>query len=73
MHEHIQFIDTSPWKEFPVMHRLYVKTCHLVMIVYNVTALNWAQMLKDMIEEVRAIRGKYHIALFTPATGCQCA
>ncbi|KAF6025290.1 hypothetical protein EB796_016410 [Bugula neritina] len=56
MHEHIQFIDTSPWKEFPVMHRLYVKTCHLVMIVYNVTALNWAQMLKDMIEEVRAIR-----------------
>lgn len=56
--QQIQFIDTAPWQEFPVMHRLYVSTCHLVVIVYDVTKKRWKESLTSMIKEVRQIKGE---------------
>ena len=56
--EQIQFIDTAPWLEFPVMHRLYVRTCQLVIIAYNVTKKDWKESLTSLIKQVRDIKGK---------------
>ncbi|XP_067941628.1 GTP-binding protein Di-Ras1-like [Watersipora subatra] len=52
----VQFIDTSPWQEFPVMHRLYVKTAQLVLIVYNVASKNWKESLIRLISQTREIK-----------------
>lgn len=56
--EQIQFIDTSPWQEFPVMHRLYVRTCELVVIAYDVTSKTWKESLTNMIKEIKEIKGE---------------